>query len=85
MVWQVPAAGSLSCQTGAMMSPGERVIARKAAFQGRVLGRHGANSGPGFEYRSLPENLNVQIYAVLNAETGEVRFFTAEGIEPIQD
>jgi len=68
-----------------MISSGEHVVARKAAFQGRVLGRHGVTSGGAFDYRSLPENLNVAIYAVLNGDTGEVRFFTAEAIEPAED
>ena len=67
-----------------MISPGDRVVVHKASFHGRVLGRHGSTSvGSGFEYRSLPENLNVPIYAVLNEDTGEVRYFTAESIEPV--
>lgn len=69
-----------------MISPGGRVVARKVSFQGRVLGRHGSTSeGRGFECRSLPEDLNVPVYAVLNNDTGEVRFFTAEAIEPLDD
>lgn len=69
-----------------MISPGDRVVAREVPFQGQVLGRHGVTSeGGGFEYRSLPGNLNIPIYAVLNPDTGEVRFFSAEAIEPVVD
>lgn len=71
--------GLVSCQAGAMISVGDRVVARKAAFQGRVLGGHGIGV---FEYRSLPENPNVAVYAVLDSGTGEVRFFTRDAIEP---
>jgi hypothetical protein len=50
-------------------------------FMGRVLGRHGSvGAGGAFEYRSLPEDLNVAVYAVLNDETGEVRFFTSAAL-----
>lgn len=66
-----------------MISPGDRVVVHRASFHGRVLGRHGAMSAGGaFEYRSLPENLNLPIYAVLDEETGEVRYFAADAIEP---
>lgn len=69
-----------------MISPGDRVVAHKASFEGRVLGRHGSvSAGSGFEYRSLPKNLNVPIYAVLNDDTGEVRYCTASAIEPAND
>jgi len=43
-----------------------------------VLGRPGNGV---FEYRSLPENPNVAVYAVLDSGTGEVRFFPADSIE----
>lgn len=69
-----------------MISPGDHVVALKASFHGRVLGPHGLTSaGSGFEYRSLPENLNVAVYTVLNEETGEVRQFTGEALERAPD
>lgn len=69
-----------------MISPGDRVVAHKVSFHGRVLGRHGSTSaGSGFEYRSLPENLNVAVFAVLNDDTGEIRYFTADAIEAAND
>ncbi|WP_307221841.1 hypothetical protein [Microbacterium arborescens] len=47
-----------------------------------MLGRHGIASGPGgaSEYRSLPGDLNIPVYWVVN-NAGEVRLFTDTGIE----
>lgn len=66
-----------------MITPGDRVTAPKASFEGRVLGPHGLTSaGSAGKYWSLPENPNVAVYAVLNEATGEIRYFTAAALTP---
>lgn len=69
-----------------MISLGDHVIARKVSFEGRLLGHHGSTSeSNAFEYRSLFEDRNARIYAVVSNDTGEIRFFTADAIEPLDD
>ncbi|MDQ1215733.1 hypothetical protein QE411_000588 [Microbacterium arborescens] len=65
-----------------MIEVGSYVRATSGNFEGRVLGRHGIASGPGgaSEYRSLPGDLNIPVYWVVN-NAGEVRLFTDTGIE----
>jgi hypothetical protein len=50
-----------------------------------VLGRHGAASGVGgsYEYRSLSEDLNIGLYAVLHNASGEVRHYVGSALELI--
>lgn len=66
-----------------MINTGDRVVARGVSFEGRVVARHGRTFDATFESVSLPEELNVRIHAVLNQETGEVRFFTPDAIAPV--
>lgn len=65
-----------------MIEIGARVTSKAGDFSGRVLGRHGTTSGVGgaFHYQSLPDDVNVAVYQVLNDETGEVRQFTLSGL-----
>lgn len=63
-----------------MLTPGDRVKAVTASYEGRILGPHG--SATAGKYWSLPENPNVSVYAVLNETTGEVRYFTAKALAP---
>ncbi len=68
-----------------MIEVGSRVRSKSGDFQGRVLGRHGSSGvGGASEYRSLPDNLNLSIYSVLN-DDGEIRQYTREGIELVSD
>lgn len=71
--------------TGPMIEVGDSVRTVNGEFSGRVLGRHGAANGVGgaFEYRSLPDDLNLAVYAVLNTDTGEVRYFVRTALAPI--
>lgn len=65
-----------------MIEIGSRVRVADGSFEGRVLGKHGMASGVGgsYEYRSLPEDLNIAVYAVLG-ESGEVKFFVGSALE----
>lgn len=69
-----------------MIEVGSRVRHASGEFEGRVLGRHGSGSGVGgsYEYRSLPENLNVQVYWVVNDDSGEVRAFVGSALELVK-
>jgi hypothetical protein len=65
-----------------MIEIGSRVRIASVDFEGRVLGRHGSTgAGGAFEYKSLPENLNLSVYAVFDETTGEVRYFSGESLE----
>ena len=68
--------------SGAMIEVGTRVQAKSVAFGGLVLGRH-EHSGVGGAraFWSLPSEPNVVVCAVLNEETGEVRFFNIEALD----
>lgn len=67
--------------TGRMIEVGSVVRTKDGSFEGKVLGRHGASGvGGSYEYRSLPEDPNVQVYSVVS-DSGEVRAFTAQAIE----
>jgi len=61
-----------------MIKVGDSVKARSGDFSGRVLASHGAEVA--FSYQSLPENLNIAVFAVLNESSGEIRHFTREGL-----
>lgn len=63
--------------TREMIEIGDSVTSRDGKFSGRVLGRHG---GGAFTYQSLPEDLNIAVFAVLSDDTGEVRHFTRAGL-----
>ncbi|MBF4575196.1 hypothetical protein [Frondihabitans sp. VKM Ac-2883] len=61
-----------------MIKVGDSVTSRNGDFSGRVLGTHGA--GAAFSYQSLPEDLNIAVFAVLDKSSGEIRHFTREGL-----
>lgn len=66
-----------------MIEVGSRIRTNDGSFEGRVLGRHGSAGGVGgsYEYRSLPEDLNISVYAVLHETTGEVRFYVGSALK----
>lgn len=66
-----------------MIEVGSKVRTVDGSFEGRVLGKHGAASGVGgsHEYRSLPEDLNVALYAVLHEASDEVRHYVGSALE----
>ncbi len=69
-----------------MITVGSTVRTRDGSFEGRVLGRHGAANGVGgsYEYKSLPGNLNIQVYMVVN-DAGEVRLFIGSALALVED
>lgn len=66
-----------------MIEVGSKVRSIDRDFSGRVLGRHGVASGVGgsYEYRSLPEDLNIAVYAVVDDASGQVRHYVGSAIE----
>jgi|GEM_PF-3060204 len=64
-----------------MIEVGDRVRTVDGQFEGRVLGKHGRlGAGGAGEYWSLPDDMNLTIYALIN-DAGEVRYFSAAAIE----
>lgn len=73
----------LSVHTQVMIEVGDIVSALGGQFVGRVLGRHGSTGvGGSYEFRSLPDDLNLMVYAVISKE-GEVRYFSDSAITTV--
>lgn len=66
-----------------MIEVGDKVRTTDGAFEGRVLGEHGRlGAGGASRFRSLPEDLNISVYAVIG-ESGEVRQFASHALERV--
>lgn len=69
--------------TRRMIEVGDKVRTLSGKFEGRVLGEHGKlGVGGASRFRSLPEDLNLSVVAVIDAE-GEIRQFAASSLEKV--
>lgn len=69
--------------TRLMIEVGDTVRTLNGKFEGRVLGEHGRlGAGGASRFKSLPEDLNISIYAVIDGD-GEVRYFAAAALEKV--
>jgi hypothetical protein len=66
-----------------MIEVGDTVRTLNGKFEGRVMGEHGRlGTGGASRFKSLPEDLNISVYTVINSD-GEIRQFAASALEKV--